>query len=138
MTFKISKIHGNFAYNLDNQSALSHLVAFLGPNWKSVLNFWLYLDTLSPKQIEVSGDHYSELRWVDDYYGRHSLARYASWSTIGVIYSGVAWNKTSTTVGYPPAPALAGQAAGHATYELIGSHKILEQGKPLTFVPLFL
>jgi hypothetical protein len=136
MTFKISKIHGNFAYNLDNQSALSQPMAFLGPNWKSVLNFWLYLDTLSPKQIEVSGDRYSELRSVDDYYRRHRLARNASWGTIGESYSGVAWNKTSTTVGY--ASTLAGQAAGYATYELIGSHKILGQGKPLTFVPLFL
>ncbi len=135
MTFKISKIHGNFAYNLDNQSALSHPVAFLGPNWKSVLNFWLYLDTLSPKQIEVSADRYAELRWVGDYYRRHSLARNASWDTIGVCYSGVAWNKTSTTVGYPS--TLAGQA-GYATWELIGSHKILERGKTLTFVPLFL
>jgi hypothetical protein len=31
-----------------------------------------------------------------------------------------------------------GHAAGYATWELIGVHKILEQGEPLTFVPLFL
>jgi hypothetical protein len=134
MTFKISKIHQSFSRA--HQRALSHPEAYLGPNWKSVLNFWSYLDTLSPKQIEVSADRYAELRWVGDYYRRHSLARNASWDTIGEGFSAFAWNKTSTTVGC--ASTTVGYAAGHAIYELIGLHIILEQGKPLTFVPLFL
>jgi hypothetical protein len=31
-----------------------------------------------------------------------------------------------------------GHVGGDATRELIGAHKILEPGKPLTFVPIFL
>ena len=35
------------------------------------------------------------------------------------------------------ASSAAGSAAGSATYELIGMHILLEQGKKLTFIPMF-
>ncbi len=48
---KISTTHQRFVRILSNQRALEHPEEFLGPNWKDILNFWLYLDTLSSRFI---------------------------------------------------------------------------------------
>jgi hypothetical protein len=95
----------------------------------------LYLDTLSDEQLEIYSQYYDELRVSDDYYRLTELAWNASDATIGEWFSNLAWYNTSATVGF--ASTTVGFAAGYATLELIGSHKIIEQGESLAFVPLF-
>jgi hypothetical protein len=122
---KISRSHQNFADRLNNQRALSHPDEFLGPNWKEVLNFWLFLDTLSPEQFDIARRRY----WALDSENMDSTENLA-WLASGNIVGG---NNSlcSFQVSYY-------NVTGYATLELIGAHKILEQGKPLTFIPLFL
>jgi hypothetical protein len=97
---------------------------FLGPNWKDVLNFWIYLDNLRPEQLNRA----NELFWsldVSERIAASELAWDATCATIGVYYNVDISENLTTDIG-------------KATLELIGSQKILEQGKSLTFVPLFL
>ncbi len=120
---KTSKAHQRFADYLNNQRVLEHPEEFLGPNWKDVLNFWLFLDTLSEEQWEIFNKHYQELSldaWAAAFYSARDAAWAAAW-----IYADVARN------------AARNAAAGNATLELIGSHILKEQEKPLTFLSLF-
>jgi hypothetical protein len=127
---KISKTHQRFANRLRNHRALSHPDEFLGPNWKDVLNFWIYLDTLSDEQLEIAEDRYDESlldAWdiVDD----------AAWETFDACSFGVGvypYVIASSIIGYSD------HGDYKTTLELIGAHKILEQGKPLVLVPLWL
>jgi hypothetical protein len=123
---KISETHQRFANRIDNQRILLHLwhpENFLGPNWKDVLNFWLYLDTLSPSQLLNTSNDNKLADLVDSW----NFYEEAAEETIGEdIYYEAYWS--------PPH----GFAARRATIELIASHKILEQGKSLMFVPMFL
>ena len=120
---KISETHQRFANRIHNQRALWHPDEFLGPNWKDVLNFWLYLDTLSPAQLpNIDNDNK-----IADLAESWKFCEGAAEETIGGdIYF----------EAYCALPH--GFVARRATIELIASHKILEQGKPLTFIPMFL
>jgi hypothetical protein len=122
---KTSKPHQLFANLLRNQRALNHPEEFLGPNWKDVLNFWIYLDTLSEEQLDMV---YSQYRAFDlkDTDSVWCLARNAAHEVTSRHISNCVYVSTPGHVG------------GAATIELMGAHKILEQGKPLTFVPMFL
>ena len=55
---KISETHQFFANWLNTQRALSNPDEFLGPNWKDVLKFWIYLDTLSDEQLDIVDSQY--------------------------------------------------------------------------------
>jgi hypothetical protein len=122
---KISKTHQRFADQLNNQRALSHPDEFLGTNWKEVLNFWLYLDTLSDEQLNIvrgpyNASHYPVDLWI-------SVVD-SSDETIGC--------NNSTEAFY--AGSWYANRAGCATLELIVAHKILKQGKSLPCVEMFL
>jgi hypothetical protein len=114
-----SKTHKRFADRLNNQRALEHPEEFLGVNYKDVLNFWWFIDDLSKYQLKIVVERYWDL---DDEV--RDAARAAAWKAAAyyadAAYDAVAWN------------------AGYATLELIGSHRLLKQGKPLTFLLLFL
>jgi hypothetical protein len=120
---KISETHQFFANWLNDQRALSHPEEFLGPNWKEVLNFWIYLDALSDEQLDI----------VDSQYCAYDLA-----DKISMLNLAESVANTTTTERIAYVSAMAGWWNRGATWELMGAHKILEQGKPLTFVPLFL
>jgi len=128
---KISTAHQRFADLLYHQTALEYIARtlplgskntpeyFLGPNWKDVLNFWIYLDTLSAEDLWIVFNRYLALGCVDPL---KDLTRNAAENTIGEYYTLAAWNATPTV------------ASAHATLELIGSHNL----KSLKFLPLFL
>jgi hypothetical protein len=116
---KISETHQRFVNRIDNKRILLHLwhpKNFLGPNWKDVLNFWLYLDTLSGEQLIMARRRFWNLDDADSV---------SSWE--------LAWNSSCDVTN-----KLITNTVFDATRELIGAHKILEQGKSLTFVSLFL
>jgi hypothetical protein len=116
-----SKTHQRFADRLNNQRALEHPEEFLGPNWKDVLNFWWFLDGLSEEQWKIFRERYAALdpKIRDD--------------------ACVAACVAARDAAYDAAACVAAAGgAGYATYELIGSHRLSEQEKSLTFLPLFL
>jgi hypothetical protein len=102
-----SKAHQNFSNNLQNPEALTSPQDFLGPNYETVLNFWTFIDSLTEDNWEEVARRYLALA---------PAASYAAWDAAGVA---------------------AGVAARVATYELIGMHTLLNDGKDLLFVPLF-
>ena len=118
-----SKSHQHFANRLNNPEALTNPENFLGPNYETVLNFWKWIDSLSVEQWDVVADRYRNLDPAA-WYAARSAAWYAA--------RDAAWYAAGNAAGYA-----AGYAAWYATYELIGMHILLEQGKKLTFVPLF-
>ncbi len=119
---KISKIHQRFA-NRVGQEALTNPEPFLGPNYKTVLNFWYYLDTLTEDQINVAFVRYDAIPYEPSV--SRDLVRYAARDVVG---------ETNRSAVYM---ASFDFSASYATYELIAMHKLLEQGKKLIFVPLF-
>jgi hypothetical protein len=119
MTIKISKTHKKFADHLDDQTALEYPERFLGPNWKDVLNFWIYLDTLSVYDFEI----FNMCNWdLEDLWTSRCLAIKAAEYTIGRWHVRHSASATGTWLG------------SYATCELIGSHNL----KSLNFLPLFL
>jgi hypothetical protein len=131
---KTSKAHQRFAESFQNrltyQRVLDHPEEFLGPNWKDVLNFWLFLDTLSEEQWRIVEDRYWELDC-----SARCAAQNAAWD------AKVAWDALDAAAwaaALSATPSSAAWAAGNATAELIGSHILLSQNKSLTFRPMFL
>jgi hypothetical protein len=126
---KISKPHQRFANILNNQRVLSHPEEFLGPNWKEVLNFWIYLDTLSDEQLDIAEDRYEEAP-SDDLDIVDNVAR----ETLNACSAGVTYFFISNCTYW----SVHGHLGGLATRELIGAHMLLKQGKPLTFTSLLI
>ena len=122
-----SKAHQNFSTQLQKPEALTNPEDFLGPNYQTVLNFWTFMDSLTEDNWNEVARRYNAL---------DSAARNAAWSA--------AWSAARDAAGYAAAYAardaargVAWVAAGIATYELIGMHTLLNDGKTLLFVPLF-
>jgi hypothetical protein len=132
---KISKTHKDFAYRVQklsgrsSQDVLKHPENYLGPNWGEVINFWLYLDTLSENQLLVVEERYSALICTE-------------WC----IARGRSWNAAKATIRYAydasysayDSVSYANCAAEYATDELLGLDKLLEQGYQPVFFPMFL
>jgi hypothetical protein len=125
---KISKTHKEFAnrYYFD---VLNHPGDYLGPNWEAVIDFWLYLDTLSVNQLRVVHNRYwglSSNEWVAASLKIWTVAE----STINCAH--VARNAVYRNVCY------AQHAAEYTTLELIGLDKLLAEGHQPIFFPMFL
>jgi hypothetical protein len=108
-----SKTHQKFSKRLNKPEALTHPANYLGPNYKDVLNFWIYLDTLSDEEKEEMDQRYDNVR-------------------------DTAWNVADEVVGwqfsYAASFAACGVTGGRvvfgwATWELIGHNKLLEQNQ---------
>jgi hypothetical protein len=132
---KISKTHKSFARRLNNPYFINYPERYLGPNGEAVINFWLYLETLSKDQLKVVRDRYLALSQEDRNvaYGRVSNAVQAT-------------TKYDKYAGYAAYVAIRGvyssffvySAADYATEELIGLDKLLELGHKPVFFPMFL
>ena len=118
---KISTTYQRFADFLDNLTNLEYPERFLGPNWKNVLNFWIYLDTLNDDERILINDRFLVL----EYFTRLDAQKSVEIAAYGII---------PLRYVYAAFDAPIGLAAGNATYELIGSHKL----DTFTFLPLFL
>jgi hypothetical protein len=122
-----SKIHKRFSKRLNKPEALTNPGKYLGPNWEDVLNFWFYIDTLSDEEKKEINDRF----WALDRKVRVSAiddARAAAKEVVGDEFRCEAWRAAWDITGWG--------AFGGAIYELIAHHKLLEQGKTLTFLPL--
>jgi hypothetical protein len=116
-----SKTHQKFSELLNKPEALTNPAKYLGPNWEDVLNFWIYLDTLSYEENKKMEDRYRALNCdvqISAFYSAWNLAD----EVVGEEFSNEAWYAAYDVTG--------GRAVfGNATLELIGSHKLLEQNK---------
>lgn len=132
---KISKAHQRLAKFMRQEDVIPTPEKYLGPNYLSVLNFWLYLETLSKEQVIKLSKLYSTI----DYYERLQVAKQAtnlSKKTIPVGYMNTAWN-ASHIIDYRTNEFNANYCMGYATLELIASHLFIEQEEPFTFIPMF-
>jgi hypothetical protein len=115
-----SKIHQAFSNYLEQPDALKNPEKYLGLNYQDVLNFWIYLDTLSYEDKEKMNDRYRAL----DFKVRESArdaARDAATEVVGEKFRCEAWCAADVVTGW--------WVFGDATWELIGHHKLLEPGK---------
>ena len=130
-----SKAQQKFAEYLENPEALTNPQDFLGPNTETVLNFWKWMDSLNEDQWKIVEDRYSNLDVV-----AWDAARNVAWNAAGNAAWNAARDAAGNAAGYAAWYAAwdaSRDAAGVATLELMGMHLILEQGKKLTFVPMF-
>jgi hypothetical protein len=117
---KISNTHQNLSDKLKNPKVLTNPEPFLGPNWETVLRWWLYAESLTSEQTKELCRRY----WDIDYITcdrAWTLAEDATIEVIGRDNRRLVYNYTSYLA---------------ITYELIAMHLLFERGYQLTFVPL--
>jgi hypothetical protein len=118
---KISKTHQRLSDCLEDPRALTNPEDYLGPNWQDVINFWLYLDTLS--EIEKI--------WISDRYcfscEAYTFSRVATFAASEVVE----WEVRDAACDVTDCWVF-----DVATLELISHHKLLEQNKILGALPL--
>jgi hypothetical protein len=122
-----SKTHQRFSTELQNPEALTNPQDFLGPNYETVLNFWWTIDSLTETQWNEVARRYRAL---------DPAASYAAWDAAWDAARDAAWS-AAWYAARDAAGDAAWSAASYATYELIGMHTLLSDGKDLLFVPLF-
>jgi hypothetical protein len=119
---KISNTYRRLSVAFKNQYILTNPEPFLGPNWETVLRWWLYYESLTDDQVNefrrrrlYAIDNETCIRaW--------GLARNAADEVIGEYFR----DKIKNISPYP----------GTLTTELIAMHLLFERGHQLTFVPL--
>ncbi len=115
-----SKIHKRFSERLYQPDALTDPEKYLGPNWEDVLNFWIYVDSLSKQEREEMAQSY----WALDFNVRESAriaSRDVAEEVVGEDFRYAAFCAARGATGW--------WVFGFATYELIAHHKLLEQNK---------
>jgi hypothetical protein len=126
-----SKAHQNFSSELQKPEALTNPQNFLGPNYETVLNFWWTMDSLTETQWKEVARRYDAIDYAA-WYAARDAARDAAWSAAWNAAWNAAWSAAWNAASYA-----ARSAARYATYELIGMHTLLNDGRDLLFVPLF-
>ncbi len=122
-----SKTLQKFLIELNKPEALTNLAKYLGPNWEDVLNFWIYLDTLSNKEKKEMAQSYRDL---------DNDVRDVAWNAATDAAEEVVCWEFRTEALYAAQYVTGSEVFGFATYELIAHHKILEQNKTPIFLPL--
>ncbi len=117
---KISKTHQSLSNRLKNPEVLTNPEPFLGPNWETVLRFWLYYESLTDEQKR-------------ELWRRHLVINDDVWRSVWTLAEDAATEVTGEDnrrliYNYTEYPTI--------TYELIAMHLLLERGHSLTFVPL--
>jgi hypothetical protein len=130
-----SKAHQNLSNELQNPEALTSPQNFLGPNYETVINFWWFIDGLTEDQWNEVARRYDAARGAARGAASDAAriaARIAARDAAGYAAWRAAWDAARDAAG-----DAARIAARIATYELIGMHSLLNDGKELAFVPLF-
>jgi hypothetical protein len=125
-----SKTHKRFSERLNQPDVLTDPGKYLGPNWEDVLNFWIYLEGLSKQEREEMGKRFWDLD-DDVRYCAFIASRDAAEEVVGLRFRYAAWCAACDVTG--PGRRF---VFGCATVELIAHHKLLEQNKTPTFLPL--
>jgi hypothetical protein len=117
---KISDTHQRLSKELNNPEVLTNPESFLGPNWETVLRFWLYWESLTREQ------KYELVRRYDaNNYVTRNRAWYLAYNAVVEVIG-----EDNNQAVWCAAPFLP------LTRELIAMHLLFERGHQLTFVPL--
>lgn len=101
----------------------------LGPNWRTILNFWTYVEKLDDLQQESITRKYNSIYRNN---GRAIVDGYqAACNVVGERLIENLW------CGFGEGFNLFNTVTLRATYELIGMDVLLDSGKKLYFVPMF-
>jgi hypothetical protein len=117
---KISRTHQRLSNHLNNPEVLTNPELFLGPNWETVLRFWLYYESLTYEQKDELERRYFAIVY-NNRIRAENLAHNVAIEVVGVVN----WRPVCWATTYPS-----------LTYELIAMHLLFERGHFLTFVPL--
>lgn len=93
--------------------------SYFGPNWATVLNYWSFIDTLSPSQKEEVYHRYQIIDSKSPVFEYYKLATGKEKFTNLSQYTG-----HRLCLGMP-------------VYEIIGMHLLLENSHPLVYVKMF-
>lgn len=130
---KYSTTHLRLSNNLNSPDVLTDPQDFLGPNYKTVLNFWTYLDSLSSEQLTRVGEIAlsAQIDW-DNFIEIRDEAE----STIGLDFL-VSVCEVNCSDIVEHLDEYITEAISMATEEIIGMHKIFEKNNSLLYVPMF-
>jgi hypothetical protein len=103
-----------FLRNINTQDFLNHPQKYLGPNYKEVLNFWFYWDSLSNKQWYVYRDGYWKLD-AKTYNQAFKISKKLASEVIDSRFIKYFWEEP---------------------LEIVAAHLYLERNIPFTFLPL--
>jgi hypothetical protein len=117
---KISKTHQLLCLVLKTPKVITNPQKFLGPNWETVLRWWLYWESLTDDQRNELVRRY----WAIDN-DTHNRAYNLARDTVLNVIVGKNRQAVYNSTQYPA-----------ITYELITMHLLFERGHSLTFVPL--
>lgn len=128
---KYSTSHIRFSQKVNTPDALTEPQDFLGPNYRTVLNFWTYLDKLSTEQLTLISETTakSSIDWGD-----FQDIRNAAESTIGMCYLTSVYEASILSSDNDDHLV---EATTMATEELVGMHRLFANGKQLRYVPMF-
>jgi hypothetical protein len=115
-----SKTHKRFSELLNQPDALTNPEKYLGPNYQDVLNFWIYVDTLSDEEKNEMWRLYWSLN-CDVRNSAFVAAMDAAAEVVGEKFRNAAWDAAVDVTGW--------FIFGDATCELIVHHKLIEQNK---------
>lgn len=120
---KISKIHAALTSDRHPQS-------YLGPNYKDVLNFWLWLDSFKLKDFQTL----SAIRQSYDYNYQESIEIFIN--ELGLSQTRIR-TAICTVVPFVNKCYSARSKVIYATFEIISSHKLIEKGQSFKYLPMF-
>jgi hypothetical protein len=116
-----SKIHQTLRENYLTEEINDYPEQYLGPNYETVLNYWLYLESLP----EITKINYIENSATKPYGFNSFIVKEA---TLLTPYQAQAWYATQISLN-------SGEWYGWATVELICMHRILDEGESLFYLP---
>jgi hypothetical protein len=106
----------NIRYNINQQDVLDHPENYLGPNYKELLNYWFYWDSLSEERRNVYWNRFWSLN-SETRKKAHSTAEELAKEVIDPRFVDYLYIREK---------------------ELIASHLYIERGIPFTYLPLIL
>jgi hypothetical protein len=133
-----SKTQRRFSVEIDDVDVLVNPQSYFGPNYKTVLNFWTYLDSLTEEQIREVENRINILNLWN--IGPDNIKNRCTESTLYAVDKSFenTSDKNVFIVGECFGDSDYEYAAAIGTCEIIAMDKIFQdQGKSLTFVPLF-
>jgi hypothetical protein len=110
----ISTRHKLISVRLGEEDALTDPGKYFGPNYKILLNFWIYLESLSYSQKSINVDRENDIA-------------YAIWRLAKIIAEDLA----VVVVGEQTRNSLSLYDC-----EIIAAHLLIDLDKPLAFIPL--
>jgi hypothetical protein len=104
----------NLSDSVGNPEVLTSPERHLGPNYKILINFWIYWENLSLEQLDV-------------FYEKRGKLHARVWRDANRLCAEAAKSIVSPDVYY---------LLGDCDYEIVACHHLINAGIPLTFIPL--